>query len=214
MARNALTTTRVVVATCSNSTEATTMKALLRTHGIACTVSGENHAALLGQGGAFITQHLQVATADAETARALIEQARIGVDISDEDLEAEALHAGSAGDHDRQAAQAPSTASDSESLQTHSSNRTHRRRIAVAALASCTITFGTGHMVAGAWLRAMTLAGLEIVGLRYSSAHEFALGITMVVSAVVMDLVGSQLELRRQALARQSEALPVARVVT
>ena len=85
-----------------------------------------------------------------------------------------------------------------------------RRRRTVAALVACTITFGTGHAAAGAWLRFMLLAGLEALGLRYLAGGAVGLGASLVVGAVALDIVGSQLELGGQA--RRARTLPRAQV--
>lgn len=210
MARRVDIDARIAVATCVNTAEATMLKTLLQNQGIHANVSGEHHAALLGGlGGAAISLQLQVAVKDADEARRLVAEARKGVDISDEALEAEAMAAGAPVDADALAyAQVASTSAPVESLQALSSRLNYRRRVAIGAVVSCCITFGTGHMVAGAWLRAMLLAGAEIMGLKYLAAGEKIIGTALTLGAIALDLVGSQIVLRRAAKAAATIAEP------
>ncbi len=221
MARRVDIDARIAVATCANSVEATMLKSLLQSQGIHATVSGEHHAALLGSyGGGFISLQLQVAVKDADEARRLVAEARAGVDVSDEALEAEAMAAGAPVDADALAlAQAVALRVPDESLQSLSIRLNYRRRIAIAAVVSCCITLGTGHMVAGAWLRGMLLAGMEILGLKYIASHDKVLGLTLTLGAIAIDLIGSQIVLRRAAKAAIKvfgpvpAALPQARTI-
>ena len=214
MARRVDIDARIAVATCANSVEASTLKSLLQSQGIHATVSGEHHAALLGGlGGAAFSLQLQVAVKDADEARRLVAEARQGVDISDEALEAEAMAAGAPVDADALAyAQVADPSGPIESLQSLSGRLNYRRRVAMGALLSCCITFGTGHMVAGAWLRAMVLIGMEIMGLKYLAANQTIIGTSLTVGAILIDLVGSQIILRRaaKAAARANGAAPAA----
>ncbi|MBP9085693.1 MAG: DUF2007 domain-containing protein [Kofleriaceae bacterium] len=221
MARRVDIDARIAVATCANSAEASMLKSLLRDQGIHANVSGEHHAALLGGlGGAAISLQLQVAVKDADEARRLVAEARKGVDVSDEALEAEAMAAGAPVDADALAyAQVAALSAPQESLQALSSRLSYRRRVAIGALVSCCITFGTGHMVAGAWLRAMLLAGIEVLGLRYLAINENIVGTALTLGAIAFDLVGSQIVLRRAAKAAaigtgvKPAALPQARTI-
>lgn len=201
MARRVDIDARIAVATCINTAEATMLKTLLQSQGIHANVSGEHHAALLGGfGGAAISLQLQVAVKDADEARRLVAEARKGVDVTDDALEAEAMAAGGPVDADALAyAQVAATSAPQESLQSLGSRLNYRRRVAIGALVSCCITFGTGHMVAGAWLRAMCLAGAEIMGLRYLATGEKVIGTALTLGAIVVDLIGSQIVLHRAA---------------
>jgi hypothetical protein len=213
MARKVDIDARVAIATCANPQEAALIKTMLSNAGIHANVSGENHASLLGNfGGAFISLQVQVAVKDADEARALIAEARKGVDVSDEALAEEALAAGAPVDADA-LAQARAVDGHDESLQSLGAKFNYRRRVAIGMFVSCAITFGTGHAVAGAWLRAMLLAGAEIMGLRYLSAHERVIGGMLVGGAILTDLVGSQILLRREAKRHANAGLPEARAV-
>ena len=132
----------------------------------------------------------------------------------------EAMAAGAPVDADALAyAQVASTSAPVESLQSLSSRLNYRRRVAIGALVSCCITFGTGHMVAGAWLRAMLLAGAEIMGLKYLAAGDKIIGTALTLGAIAFDLVSSQIILRRAANAAAlgnapvPAALPEARMI-
>ena len=206
---------RVAIATCANPSEAALIKTMLSNAGIHANISGENHASLLGGfGGAAISMQVQVAVKDADEARALIAEARKGVDISDEALAEEAMAAGEPVHADALAqAQVHKHDGNDESLQALGAKLNYRRRVAIGLFVSCAITFGTGHAVAGAWLRAMVLAGAEIMGLRYLSAHERVMGGLLIGGAILTDLIGSQIWLRRDAKRHANAGLPEARAV-
>jgi hypothetical protein len=199
---------RVAIATCSNVAEAAMVRTLLASHDIVATVSGENHAAALGGlAGSLISLRVQVAVSDAEEAKRLIDQMRTGSGVSDQDLDEEALAAGAHADPDllREVADIEST----QVSRDFGTQLSRKRRSALAALLSVTFTFGTGHAVAGAWLRMMILAGVEIMGIRYLAAGQKSIGGVLVIGAILLDLIGSQRLLRTAA---NAAALPAARI--
>ena len=132
MARKVDIDARVAIATCANPQEAALIKTMLSNAGIHANVSGENHASLLGGfGGAAISMQVQVAVKDAEEARALIAEARKGVDISDEALTEEAMAAGAPVDADALAHAQARDAGHDESLQSLGAKLNYRRRVAI-----------------------------------------------------------------------------------
>lgn len=82
-----------------------------------------------------------------------------------------------------------------------------RRRTAAVLLLGAFLGFGTAHMFTRAWLRGITLAGLEILGLRELASGN-PLGGIMVASAILYDLFGAMWRVRTQPRA----TLPVARL--
>jgi hypothetical protein len=82
-----------------------------------------------------------------------------------------------------------------------------RRRTAAVLLLGAFLGFGTAHMFTRAWLRGITLAGLEILGLRELASGN-PLGGVMVASAILYDLFGAMWRVRTQ----PRTTLPVARL--
>jgi hypothetical protein len=82
-----------------------------------------------------------------------------------------------------------------------------RRRTGLVLLLGCCFTFGTGHAAAGALSRGIALAAIEVLGLLQLWAG-LAIGLGLVVAAVVADLVGALWIIHRGAPA----TLPPARI--
>jgi hypothetical protein len=180
---------QVVIGTVGTPVEGDLVKAMLGAHGIHSNISGQHHAAALGgMAGALIRLDIQVAAKDAELASSLIAASRVDDAEADDALTAEALAAG--GVSERQAAR--------QEMVSVGLSRDRKRKIGLAAVTSVVITFGTGHMIAGAWLRAMLLVGWEVMALKYLAAGQKAVGLAMLCGGIVLDLVGSQLMLRKQ----------------
>jgi hypothetical protein len=148
---------RVAIATCANVAEASMVKALLASHDIVATVSGENHAAALGGAGILISLRVQVAASDAEQARELIAQMRNGSGVSDEDLASEAMAAGEGANADPDLARELAIIErQARGEKSKGNGRLElKKRRSLSALLALLITFGTGHAVATAWLRAI-----------------------------------------------------------
>jgi hypothetical protein len=81
-----------------------------------------------------------------------------------------------------------------------------RRRTSLVLLLGCCVTFGTGHLAAGAPPRGIALAAIELVGLLQLWAGN-AIGLGIVVAAVVADLVGALWIIHRP-----DQTLPPARI--
>lgn len=85
-----------------------------------------------------------------------------------------------------------------------------RRQSAIALFVGTVVPFGSGHAIAGKWLRAMALAGLSALAMRYVFAGAIKTGMTLLGVSYLLDAVGAQLALRANAVA--AAQLPQARV--
>jgi len=184
---------KLQVATCRDGAEAALIRALLDGHGIHAHVAGEHHASMLGGlAGPLIPLHVWVDAEDAEPAAELIRSMRDDEFVPDEDDQLDALDAEL--DGELEDAVDPRRAIE------------QRKRTGIVLLLSCVVTFGTGHLYVGAWPRAFALAGLEAYGF-YRLADAPTLGVAMIAGAVVLDVVGAMLHVRRD------PPLPRARLV-
>src|SRR5580765_1989056 len=139
--------------------------------GIAVVIAAEHHASLLGAiGSGFLSLDIWVAAEDAEDAAALLRDLR----------ESDAGDAAGAPDGDHFDVQAYTE---------------RRRRTGLAILLACFVTFGTGHMVTGAWLRGVLLAAIETLGIRLL-VHGNRIGSALIVATVAADLIGALWRLR------------------
>lgn len=173
---------RVRIASCADNAEASLIRALLAGHGIAAIVTGEHHASMLGGlGNVMLSLDVWVDREDAEQGSALIYAMRDGADQLEDDEEEANVDWGIE----------------------------MRRRTGVVLLLSCVITFGTGHLYARAYVRALVLAGLEIAGFGQVSDGDATLGALMVAVAVVTDAIGATRLVRAQV--RESQ-MPAARL--
>lgn len=183
---------KVRVATCRDQGEAALIRALLGGHGIHVHIASEHHAAMFGVvAGGLTPMHVWVDGEDAEPAAELIRAMREDVVEPDADFE-DALDDELDGELDDAAD--PRRAME------------RRRRTGVALLLSCVVTFGTGHLYAGALPRAIALCALEMFGWSQVATTP-PLGLALVVGAVVLDAIGSTM------LVRRDTTLPRARVV-
>jgi hypothetical protein len=180
---------RVRVATAANPSEAAMIRSLLAAHEIHAVVSGETHANMLGGlAGPLISLDVWVDREDAEQAAELIAGLRSGEDIE----------APPDDDDDDEEERGPHVDWDIE----------RRKRTGVVLLLSCVLTFGTGHMYARAWFRGITLAAIELVGIRQAAADSRA--IALIVGAILFDLIGAMILVRRQI---RDQQLPRAKVL-
>jgi hypothetical protein len=183
---------RIRIATCRDSAEAALIRSLLGAHQIAVVVAGEHHAGMLGGlAGPCLALDVWVDRADAERAAELIGSLREGgpdIEPPPDDEGADA---------------------DDEVGGVVHWGLEQRRRTGAALVLACVVTFGTGHLYAGAYLRAIALAALEIFGLG-RLAEQPALGAGLVALAVLADAIGSTLRVRR---AIREAQLPAARAV-
>lgn len=159
--------------------------------GIAVVIAAEHHASLLGAiGSGFLSLDIWVAAEEAEEAAALLR------DLRESDAGAAAT--------DADGADPAGDADDDFDVQAYTERR---RRTGLAILLACFVTFGTGHMVTGAWLRGVALAAIETLGIRLL-VHGNRIGSALIVATVAADLIGALWRLR----AASPPPLPVARI--
>jgi hypothetical protein len=203
---------RVRIGTCADPADAALIRSVFSARGIAVVIGAEHHASLLGPiGGAFLSLDIWVASEDAEEAAALLRDVREGGPAAEDDAAppdpAEAAEADAAPPDPAEAdAEAENDAEDDAELAYERQVRTEqRRRAGLAILLGCFITFGTAHMVTGAWARGAVLAALEVIGIRYLVLGQ-KFGTAIVLAAVITDLAGAMWRLRRR------RTLPTARI--
>lgn len=180
---------RVRVATCSNAAEAAMVRAILDAHDIDVVIAGEHNASMLvGLAGSYVSLDVYVDAEDGERAAELIQSLREGGEGVEEPPDDESPDVGPD----------PHTAIET------------RKRTGVAVVLSLCITFGTAHMYARAWMRGITLAAIELVGIGQIGDNR-PLGAAMIAGAIVCDLLGS-LYLVRWRRTGVRPALPTARL--
>ena len=188
---------RVRIGTCANPADAAFVRSMFAARGIAVVIAAEHHASLLGAiGSGFLSLDIWVAAEDAEDAAALLRDQR-------ESDESDAGAAATDGASDSDPADACDTDDDFD-IQAYTERR---RRTGLAILLACFVTFGTGHMVTGAWLRGVVLAAIETIGIRLL-VHGNRIGSALIVATVAADLIGALWRLR----AASPPPLPVARI--
>ena len=170
---------KLQIATCRDGAEAALVRAMLEGHGIHAHVAGEHHASMLGGlGGVLVPLHVWVDAEDAEPAAELIRAMREDeVDVEPGEVDPEV-------DDELDAAADPREAIDA------------RRKTGIVLLLSCVVTLGTGHVYAGAWVRGLVLAAIEIYGFSVVG-QDAQLGFALIAGAVVVDAVGATLRVRR-----------------
>jgi len=193
---------RVRIGTCANPADAALIRSVFAARGIGVVIGAEHHASLLGPiGGAFLSLDIWVASDEAEEAAALLRDLREGGHTedaadatADADAGAEPDAPGEPGDED------------DDELDHHRAARIEqRRRAGLAILLGCFVTFGTAHMVTGAWARGLVLAAIEVIGIRHLVLGD-KLGTAIILAAVIADLTGALWRLRGQ------RTLPTARI--
>jgi hypothetical protein len=196
-------TSRVRIGTCSGPADAALVRSVFEAHGIHVVIGAEHHAGMLGGlGGGFLSLDIIVAEADAEQAVALLQDIREGDHEASDDIADEPDPGPSDPERDEQAdadgvwgtypekpiedlpgAAAVAPASD------------HRRRTAVALFLGLVVSFGTAHMFTGAWLRGITLAGIEVLGITYlGTAPDLA--VALMFGARIADAAGAVWRIR------------------
>jgi hypothetical protein len=189
---------RVRIGTCADPADAALIRSMFAGRGIAVVTGAGHHASPLGAiGGSFLSLDIWVAEEDAEEAVELLRDLRGERAGGGEDEDAPP---------DGEASAAPPDDDDDAELEHERRMRSAQRsRAGLAILLGCFVTFGTAHMAAGAWARALVLATTEVVGIRYLMVGE-KFGTAIILAAVIADLTGALWRLRRQ------RNLPVARV--
>jgi hypothetical protein len=195
---------RVRIGTCADPADAALVRSVFSARGIGVVIGAEHHASLLGPiGGAFLSLDIWVASEDAEEAFALLRDLREGGSDAGGSDAGEA----DAGPADPADAQADADADEDDAELDHERRirAEQRRRASLALLLGCFVTFGTAHMVTGAWARGVVLATLEAIGVRYLVLGQ-KFGTAIILGAVITDLVGALWRLRLQ------RTLPTARI--
>jgi hypothetical protein len=161
---------RVRIGSCANPAEATLLRSFFDAHGVPIAINGEQHASMLGGlGGGFISLDISVSAEDAERASELLADFRKAA-VDEQQHEAD--------DDD--------DGSDELSLRLE-----RRKRIGIAILLSCFVSFGTAHLSAGAYKRALALAVFEILAIRELVVHGPFPGALMLFAAIIYDAVGA-----------------------
>jgi hypothetical protein len=191
---------RVRIGTCADPADAALIRSVFAARGIGVVIGAEHHASLLGPiGGSFLSLDIWVASGDAEEAAALLHDLREGAHTAEDEAGSAASEA------DAGAEAAPPDEDDAELEDEWKVRIEQRRRVGLAVLLGCFVTFGTAHMATGAWARGLVLAVMEAVGIRYLVVGN-KLGAVIILAAVITDLTGVLWRLRRQ------RTLPAARV--
>ena len=189
---------RVRIGTCADSTDAALIRSMFAARGIAVVTGAGHHASPLGAiGGSFLSLDIWVAPEDAAEAVELLRDLRGGRAAGEDE----------AAPPDGEASAAPPDDNDDDNDLEHERRirSEQRSRAGLAILLGCFVTFGTAHMVAGAWVRALVLATTEVVGIRCLMVGE-KFGTAIILAAVIADLTGALWRLRGQ------RNLPVARI--
>lgn len=175
---------RVRIGTCANPADAAFIRSMFAARGIAVVIAAEHHASLLGAiGSSFLSLDIWVDADDAEEAAALLRDLREG-------------DAGAAAAGDDTGDDTGELAGDADDDDDDVHARTvYRRRTGLALLLACCITFGTAHMVTGAWARGVLLAAIEIFGIR-ALIHGHRVGALIVIATITTDLFGAMWRLR------------------
>ena len=184
---------RVRIGTCSGPADAALVRSIFAAHGIDVIVAGDK-VGLGGLAGGLVSLDIWVADEDGEEAVALLNDLRERDSRDDDEDDVELIHR-------------CETVDSIDEAVAFDGLHDRRRRTGIALLLGCCITFGTAHLFAGAWLRACALAAFEMVGVMWLSRGD-TLGILMVFTAILVDLVGSVARIR----ATPPTSLPLARV--
>jgi hypothetical protein len=196
---------RVRIGTCADPADAALIRSVFAARGVAVVIGAEHHASLLGPiGGSFLSLDIWVASDEAEEAAALLRDLREGGPAEDEaDCTPDADDAGA----EAASPEAPDEPDEDDGGLDHEREVRveQRRRAGLAILLGCFVTFGTAHMVTGAWARGLGLAALEVIGIRYLVLGD-KFGTAIILAAVIADLTGALWRLRGP------RTLPTARI--
>ena len=195
---------RVRIGNCRDAAEAAVIRSVLSSHGISVHVAGEHRALVAGLGMAAISLDVWVDRDEVEEATALIKELREGGEAGLVDGEIPADDTAERLDEEPAPTAALEQVPDDTLLRLGRTKRT-----VAAVLLGLLLQHGTAHLSTRAWKRGLSLAAVQIVGWRHLLAGNLVLGTSMVVGAVVCDLIGSLWEINRRTDTRG----PVARVV-
>jgi hypothetical protein len=197
----------VAIRSCVSSDEAQVVRSFLEAEGIQVYLQGENHRALLGMMGPYIELRIMVPPEQAEEAVALLASASEGIgglSESEDALGGLSETADPAGALSVPGVRAATDGDEPASFA--SSTSTLRPKLPVMAVfLSLCVTFGTGHLYAGATKRGIGLGMLEIAALAWCwhFPGSSGLGLLAILAIVATDAVGATQQLAR--LTRRSE---------
>jgi len=162
------------------------LRSLFGAHDVPVTIGGEQHAAMMGGLGSFISLDIWVAAEHADRARELL-------------LEIQSAPATSAADDD----------DDHDDDCSDIALRLERRkRTGVAIALALVVTLGTAHLSVGALKRAIALAAIEIFGFYELAAVGAWPGVVLVAGAILYDAIGAVMILNK----RFAQRIPPARL--
>lgn len=145
----------VTIASCGDSTEASLIRGFLESEGVYCYIQGEEHRQLLGVLGSYVVPQVMVKREDAEQATELVDVFRNSV--SDEDLEQQA-GIDEELEFDDAAVEEDGPYRSPARLKSEDNSRKPAFSLAMGMI----LGLGQGHRVAGAKIRGLILAALEI----------------------------------------------------
>jgi hypothetical protein len=182
----------VLLTTCSDSVEPMSIRAMLEAEGIEVFVQGEHHRAQLGFLGSYVDLRVMVRAHDLEDARELLEEAAYAEHLPHDDGP-EVEDDPSMRRFRERIGELPDE-SPGDAVQGAGSVRP--RPAALAAILACSLTFGTGHMVARLWSTAAVLAITELflIGMLLGGRAIAAIAIA---ALVLYDAIGGTLAVRR-----------------
>jgi hypothetical protein len=193
---------RVRIGTCTGPADAALVRAAFEAHDIPIVINAEHHASMLGGiGGVFVPLHVYVDEQDAEQAAALLKDLREREPLEEgaEEVREGASAEGEAGAGEDDAG----AAGDGEDVDREDEDdddeagvpievriARRRRAVAVVLLGFC-VTFGTAHMLTGAWLRGVAIAMLEAIAIGNVMGGKTSLGAVMLVGCIAADVIGA-----------------------
>jgi hypothetical protein len=186
----------VLLTTCSDSVEPMSIRAMLEAEGIEVLVQGEHHRAQLGFLGSYVDLRVMVRARDLEDARELLEEAAYAEHLPPDEAPDgvhEAVDDLSMRHFRERVGELPDESS-GDAVDEVGSVRP--RPIALAAILACTLTFGTGHMVARRWSTAAVLAITELFLIGMLLGGRPVAGIA-IAGLVFYDAIGGTLAVRR-----------------
>lgn len=190
----------VSVASCYDPTEAMMIRAVLKARGIEAVIPGADSATMTTGTVGFSSRVL----VDEEVAQ---EAAELIAELRSTSVANEGENEGEEGKDDPEGGESEGSSADDVVLAGES-----RRRSLGSLWLSMSVTFGTGHLLQRAYGRALLLAGLEVLGIRYVVAGQ-RLGWLMIVGAITLDAIGGMVVAHRRHAGVRRSPLPNAKLL-
>jgi hypothetical protein len=172
------------------------VRSALEAHDIPVVINAEQHASMLGGiGGAFVPLHIYVDSDHAEEAAELLrdlrERRQGESDSEDEPADDEGAAADAGGDDQAEAA-AETEDEDADAVSEVDLRIERRRRAGIVLLLSCFIPIGgIGHLLTGAWLRGLALAGVQVLAFSYFFKGQDGIAVGLFGACKAFDIVGA-----------------------